>query len=293
MLYFLPTPIGNLSDITLRTLEVLERSEVLLCEDTRVSKRLLHLLAQNPVICSSFPKIATKERKFIAFHSHNDQEFLEQVELSFFDKEIAVMSDAGMPSLSDPCMSLVVYALKHNIKYDVLPGANALTTAFCASGFLEGRFFYAGFLPHKSKERRLRIVKILNALAYLEEKTPIVFYESPHRILETLRDLESLAQGMCLFVAKELTKLHQRYYFGRVSEVFLEIQKGNIQGEWVLVLLNERMIEPCLGLSALLELDLPPKIKAKIEAIMTHKNAKELYQQAFAKTSEAQVKNNY
>ncbi|WP_104747550.1 16S rRNA (cytidine(1402)-2'-O)-methyltransferase [Helicobacter cetorum] len=278
MLYFLPTPIGNLSDITLRTLEVLERCECLLCEDTRVSKRLLHLLAQNPIICNSFPKIATKKREFIAFHSHNDQEFLEQVELSFFEREIAVMSDAGMPSLSDPCMSLVAYALKHNIKYDVLPGANALITAFCASGFLEGRFFYAGFLPHKSKERRLRIAKILNVLAFLEEKTPVVFYESPHRLLETLKDLTDLADGMHLFVAKELTKLHQQYYFGEVSKVATQLQKCNIQGEWVLVLLNKKDIEPILGLSSLLELDLPPKIKAKIEAVMTHKNAKELYQ---------------
>ncbi len=242
-----------------------------------MSKRLLHLLAQNPIISHSFPNIAAKKREFIAFHSHNDQEFLNQIKPSFFDKEIAVMSDAGMPSLSDPGMSLVAYALKHNIQYDVLPGANALTTAFCASGFLEGRFFYAGFLPHKSKERRLKIAKILNALAYLEEKTPVVFYESPHRLLETLKDLNDLAQGMHLFAAKELTKLHQQYYLGEISQIIERLQQNNIQGEWVLVLLNEKKIEPCMGLSALLELDLPPKIKAKIEAAMTQKNAKELY----------------
>ncbi|GAA7134943.1 16S rRNA (cytidine(1402)-2'-O)-methyltransferase [Helicobacter pylori] len=277
MLYFLPTPIGNLADITLRALEVLERCEVFLCEDTRVSKRLLHLLAQNPIISHSFPNIATQKREFIAFHSHNDWEFLNKIELSFFDKEIAVMSDAGMPSLSDPGMSLAAYASKHNIPYDVLPGANALTTAFCASGFLEGRFFYAGFLPHKSKERRLKIAKILNALAYLEEKTPVVFYESPHRLLETLKDLNDLAKGMHLFAAKELTKLHQQYYLGEISQIIERLQQNNIQGEWVLVLLNEKKIEPCMGLSALLELDLPPKIKAKIEAAMTQKNAKELY----------------
>ncbi len=242
-----------------------------------MSKRLLHLLAQNPIVSHSFPNIATQKREFIVFHSHNDQEFLNKIELSFFDKEIAVMSDAGMPSLSDPGMSLVAHALKHNIPYDVLPGANALTTAFCASGFLEGRFFYAGFLPHKSKERRLKIAKILNALAYLEEKIPVVFYESPHRLLETLKDLNDLAKGMHLFAAKELTKLHQQYYLGEVSQIIERLQQNNIQGEWVLVLLNEKKIEPCMGLSALLELDLPPKIKAKIEAAMTQKNAKELY----------------
>ncbi|WP_104761044.1 16S rRNA (cytidine(1402)-2'-O)-methyltransferase [Helicobacter cetorum] len=285
MLYFLPSPIGNLADITLRTLEVLEKCEYFLCEDTRVSKRLLHLLTQNSIINHSFPKIATKEREFIPFHSHNEQDFLKNTELSFFDKEIAVMSDAGMPCLSDPAMSLVAHAIKHNIKYDILPGANALTTAFCASGFLEGRFFYAGFLPHKSKERRLRITKILNALAYLEEKTPIIFYESPHRLLETLKDLKDLALGMSLFVAKELTKLHQQYYFGEVSEIYSQLQENNIQGEWVLVLLNEQTVEPCMGLSALLQLDLPPKIKAKIEAHMTHKNAKELYQQHLQKNA--------
>lgn len=105
----------------------------------------------------------------------------------------------------------------------------------------------------------------------------MVFYESPHRLLETLKDLNDLAKGMHLFAAKELTKLHQQYYLGEVSQIIERLQQSTIQGEWVLVLLNEKKIEPCMGLSALLELDLPPKIKAKIEAAMTQKNAKELY----------------
>ena len=140
MLTLVPTPIGNLSDISKRAIEALNEADIVFCEDTRVTKKLLSLLQID------------LNKTFIAMHSHNENEIISKIDVSIFDKNVVYVSDAGMPGISDPGSKLIQFAQENNIKYDVIPGANALLTAFVASGF-EGEFTFFGFLPHKGKDR--------------------------------------------------------------------------------------------------------------------------------------------
>ncbi|MDQ1268640.1 MAG: rRNA (cytidine1402-2-O)-methyltransferase, partial [Campylobacterota bacterium] len=147
LLTLIPTPIGNIGDITLRAIEALGDADTLLCEDTRVTKKLIQILKER--YGSSFKP----EQNFISLHSHNEKEFIQNLTPAFFEQNVVYVSDAGMPGISDPGQVLVRYAQENGIKYDVLPGANALLTAFVASGFVETKMLFWGFLPHKGKDR--------------------------------------------------------------------------------------------------------------------------------------------
>ncbi len=147
MLTLVPTPIGNIADISLRALQALQDADILLCEDTRVTKKLLHILEERH-------GLIRKEQQFISLHSHNEAAFVEKLTPDFFNDNVVYVSDAGMPGISDPGQLLVRYCLDHGIVYDVLPGANALLTAFVASGFVQTQMLFFGFLPHKGKERK-------------------------------------------------------------------------------------------------------------------------------------------
>jgi len=146
MLTFIPTPIGNPQDITIRAMKLFEKAELFLCEDTRQTKRLLRLLEER--FDMTYP-----DAKFISFNEHNGEERLQEFGNVLEDQEVVYVSDAGMPVISDPGQILVAYAQEHDIPYDVLPGASAVTTAYAASGFEEGKFLFYAFLPHKGKER--------------------------------------------------------------------------------------------------------------------------------------------
>jgi len=135
-----PTPIGNIGDISLRAIEALSEADILLCEDTRVTKKLIHILKER--YNTSFKE----NQEFISLHSHNEKSFIEKLESSFFEQNIVYVSDAGMPGISDPGQMLVRYCIDNNIAYDVFPGANALLTAFVASGFIETQMLFFGFL---------------------------------------------------------------------------------------------------------------------------------------------------
>ena len=143
MLSLVPTPIGNIGDISLRAIELLSEADTLLCEDTRVTKKLIHILKER------YNTVFKENQTFISLHSHNEKEFIKDLEPSFFDKNVVYASDAGMAGISDPGQILVKYAQENNVKYDVLPGANAVLTAFVASGFVETKMLFWGFLPHK------------------------------------------------------------------------------------------------------------------------------------------------
>ena len=266
MLCLVPTPIGNLEDISSRSLKVLEESELIFCEDTRVTKKLLNLLGEKYNL-----DFSNKEYK--SFHSHNENQILKTLDKDTFSKNVVYVSDAGMPCVSDPGATLVDFCIKNQIPYDVLPGANAVLTAYAMSGFKQTSFSFYGFLDHKGASRSSKLDEILN-----DDKLPIL-YESPHRLLKLLEELKEKDENRTIFLAKEITKLHQTTYKNSSKNLFEEFKNVNIKGEWVVVVEPKEKIGLNLELNDILPLDLAPKIKAKLIAKMTGESIKEVYQQ--------------
>jgi 16S rRNA (cytidine1402-2'-O)-methyltransferase len=216
-LYLVPTPIGNLADMTYRAVNILNSVDVILAEDTRTSGKLLkHYDIKKPLQ---------------SFHIHNEHKKLEQVidELKA-GKIMALISDAGTPGISDPGFLLAREALKNNIKLESLPGATALIPALIKSGFPNDRFIFEGFLPHK-KGRKTRIEKLK------EEDRTIIFYESPHRLLKTLKQLaEVMGENRMASVSRELTKLFEETITDTLAGLIEHFEHTAPKGEIVLVL---------------------------------------------------------
>ncbi|HUH43214.1 MAG TPA: 16S rRNA (cytidine(1402)-2'-O)-methyltransferase [Sulfurimonas sp.] len=266
MLTLVPTPIGNIGDISLRAIEALSSADTLLCEDTRVTKKLVQILKER------YNTTFKDEQNFISLHSHNEKEFIEKLDTSFFEQNVIYASDAGMPGISDPGQLLVKYCQENSIKYDVLPGANALLTAFVASGFVDTKMLFWGFLPHKGKDRELSLQGALNS-----GFTTIV-YESPHRLEKLLDELLSEEPLRKIFLAKELTKKYQKYYFGTADEIKSKVDE-NLRGEWVVVIeASKAHNSSAISQSDILELDLPKKVQAKLISKITNENTKACYE---------------
>lgn len=267
MLYFIPTPIGNLSDISFRALELLKTCEIFFCEDTRVSKSLLSLL-------SSKFKIDFGSKKFISFHTHNEKEILQNLNLEIFEKDIAFLSDAGMPGISDPGYTLVDFALKNHIKFEVLAGANAALVALVSSALCEKEFIFMGFLANKGKDRQKDIQKALN------NPYPSIIYESPKRILSLIEQISLLDENREVFAIKEISKKFETKFKAKAKDLLNELKQANLNGEWVVVLdkNNQNFTHNSLCENDILELDIPLKTKSKLLAKINGKNSKEIYQ---------------
>ncbi|WP_457595923.1 16S rRNA (cytidine(1402)-2'-O)-methyltransferase [Hydrogenimonas sp.] len=272
MLTLLPTPIGNVEDITLRALRVLERAEVVLCEDTRVARKLLGLLWERH-------GLQNRAHTFISLHSHNETETLASLDPALFEKEVVYMSDAGMPGISDPGAALVRWCRDHGVPYTVLPGPSALVTAYAASGFASTRFLFFGFLPHKGEARREALAEAL------AQPWPTVLYEAPHRLGKLLDALAEAAPDRRLFLAKELTKRHERYFEGTAPELREAVTGSLEKGEWVVVIDADGDARPQGGFSPeeIEALDLPPRQKAKLLAKATGRPVKECYESVVKK----------
>jgi 16S rRNA (cytidine1402-2'-O)-methyltransferase len=237
-LYLVATPIGNLEDITLRALRVLKEVDRIACEDTRQTQKLLNHFA-----------IATST---VSYHEHNEQS--RTAELIAFLKEggsVAVVSDAGTPAFSDPGLELVRAAVAAGVPVFPIPGANAALAALTASGLDTDHFFYIGFLPSKPGARRTE----LEGLAASMPGLTFVVYEAPHRILETLADVEAVwGQSVKVVIARELTKLHEEFLRGNVEEVRSELLKRErVRGEIVLLIASSPAslpgVAPAIGAS--------------------------------------------
>lgn len=264
MLSLVPTPIGNIADISQRSLETFSSAHVFLCEDTRVTKKLIHFLKERY-------QLATLEAKFISLHSHNEAEFVASLTPDFFDQNVVYVSDAGMPGISDPGQMLVHYCIAHNIAYDVLPGANAALTAFVASGFIQTKMLFFGFLPHKGNDRASSLQEALfNGYT-------TVMYEAPTRLEKLLAEIAIAAPDRTIFLAKELTKKFQRFYRGRAAELLASMDK-EIRGEWVVVIEASEGKGSSLSEQDILALDIPKKAASKLIAKITGENPKECYQ---------------
>jgi 16S rRNA (cytidine1402-2'-O)-methyltransferase len=222
-LYIVATPIGNLGDITLRALEVLKSADRIACEDTRRTQKLLnHYGITTPTV---------------SYHEHNERERAAKlIEDLREGARIAVVSDAGMPGISDPGSVLVREAIAADIPVIPIPGANAALSALVASGLPAEEFYFIGFLPEKAGARRTR----LEALATVHRDLPqtVIFYEAPHRIADTLADLEAVfGSGLRVIAARELTKLHEEFLRGTVAEVRNRLgERDRIRGEFVLLI---------------------------------------------------------
>lgn len=215
-LILVPTPIGNLDDITLRSIKILEKAEVIFAEDTRVTRRLLdHLGLKNTVI---------------SFHSQNEHRQLDQVVRKIQEVSYAVLvSDAGTPGISDPGFLLVRACIQEGISIECLPGPTAFVPALVASGLPCDKFVFEGFLPHK-KGRQTRL-KLLS-----EESRTIVLYESPHRLLKCLAELITFfGADRKVCVCREITKFYEEFARGTAEEVLLHFQSKEVKGEIVII----------------------------------------------------------
>jgi len=265
MITFIPTPIGNPQDITIRAMKIFEKTEIFLCEDTRETKKLLKLLEERF-------DLVYPDAIFYSFNEHNGEERIGQLADDLLVKEIVYVSDAGMPVISDPGQKLVEYCQEKKIKYDVLPGASAVVTAYAASGFREGKFTFYGFLPHKGKERSE------NLRAVMQSEYNMVLYESPHRLQKLLNEIASMDKHREIFLAKEISKRYQTYFKGTAETVSSDMKESHIRGEWVVVIAGHASEEKSFSYGELLEMDLPPKIKAKMLAKLSDKSIKEWYE---------------
>jgi 16S rRNA (cytidine1402-2'-O)-methyltransferase len=218
-LYLVATPIGNLEDITLRALRVLKEVDLIACEDTRQTQKLL-----------SHYGIQTRT---VSYHEHNEMtkaaELIVDLESG---AKIALVSDAGMPGISDPGFRLIALAIRHHVPVVPIPGASAFLAALVASGLPTDSFRFSGFLPAKSGQRR----ELLESVR--ESPRTQVFYEAPHRLLETLGDVvEVLGEDRHVVVAREVTKLHEEFLRGRAKDVLEQLKaRGEVKGEITLLI---------------------------------------------------------
>ncbi len=221
-LYVVATPIGNLGDITLRALEVLRSVERIACEDTRQTQKLLnHYQIPTPTV---------------SCHEHNERRrAMELVEALKRGARIALVSDAGTPAVSDPGNWLVREAIAAGVRVIPVPGANAALSALVASGLASDEFRFFGFLPEKAGARRTRLEGL--AAERRERAQTLVFFEAPHRILETLADLEAAwGPDLRVVLARELTKVHEEFWRGTVAELGRELgRREKIRGEMTLL----------------------------------------------------------
>lgn len=215
-LYVVPTPIGNLKDITLRALEVLKSVDIILAEDTRKTGILL--------------KHYGIEKRCLSYHKFNEHKILEKIIPLIRQHDVALVSEAGTPGISDPGYLIINRCIAENIEVETLPGPTALIPALINSGFPSDMFLFAGFLPHK-KGRIQKLQQLKNI------KQTVILYESPHRLLRTLMQIEEVfGSNQYVSVSRELSKIHEENKRGTVIELIQYFTGKSIRGECVIVI---------------------------------------------------------
>jgi len=217
-LYVVATPIGNLEDITYRAVRVLKEADLIACEDTRHTAKLLHHYGI--------------DKPTISYHEHNEAARAEELVAKLAGGlNVAQVSDAGMPGISDPGYRVISLAIEHGVKVVPIPGASALVSALAASGLPTDSFQFLGFLPAKSGQRRTLLETLRDA-----EYTTVV-YEAPHRIAETMKDIvELLGAERQVALARELTKVHEEFIRGSAGEILQRVQEHELKGEMTVVI---------------------------------------------------------
>ncbi len=253
-LYLVATPIGNLEDITLRAVRVLKEVDLIACEDTRQTQKLLNHYG-----------ITTRT---ISYHEHNEMtRAAELVKEMQEGASVALVTDAGMPGISDPGYRLISLAIRHHVQVVPIPGASAFLAALVASGLPTDSFRFSGFLPAKRGERRAALEAIRTS-----PRTQ-VFYEAPHRIVEALSDVcDILGNARHVVIAREVTKLHEEFLRGRAGEILEALQARDVvKGEITLLIGKAEEEEARVGTGALAR----PGVKQRVEQIMAEENVDE------------------
>jgi 16S rRNA (cytidine1402-2'-O)-methyltransferase len=250
-LYLVATPIGNLEDITLRALRILKEVDLIACEDTRQTQKLLNHY-----------NITTKT---ISYHEHNEMTRAAELMKDLQEgASIALVSDAGMPGISDPGFRLISLAIRHHVPVVPIPGASAFLAALVASGLPTDSFRFSGFLPAKRGERRAALEAIKSS-----PRTQ-VFYEAPHRVVETLSDVcEVLGNNRHVVIAREVTKLHEEFLRGRAGEILETLKsRETVKGEITLLIgkAEEGNVGTALG---------HPSVRQRVEQIMAEEKVDE------------------
>jgi len=226
-LYVVATPIGNLGDITYRAVQILNQVNLIACEDTRHTHKLLHHYGINT--------------KTISYHEHNEhQRALELLELIKNGNDIAVVSDAGTPTVSDPGFRIVQAAAASGISVVPIPGPSAVITALTVAGLPTDEFLFVGFLPSKATARRNKLKQLVSVEATL------ILYEAPHRLAATLKDAASILGDRLAVVARELTKLHEQFRRGRLSELAQHYGAEETPRGEIVLLVDGNAIEPAI-----------------------------------------------
>ena len=215
MLYIVPTPIGNLEDITIRAIKILEKSELIIAES---SKKTIILLNKYNIKCPIYSCNVFNEKKKLPI-------IIEKIKKL---KTISLVSDAGTPGISDPGFLLIRECIALNIPISCLPGPTAFIPALIQSGFSCEKFVFEGFLPRKKKKKRLELL--------VKESRTIIIYESPYRLLKTLNDLKDFFKNRNIVVIKELTKIYENTYRGTISDLIIQLEKINIKGEYIIII---------------------------------------------------------
>jgi 16S rRNA (cytidine1402-2'-O)-methyltransferase len=232
-LYLVATPIGNLEDMTFRAVRILQTVDLIAAEDTRHTGKLLHHF-----------QIKTPQ---LSYHEHNRQQRIPELLSQLTQgKAIALVTDAGMPLISDPGYELVKACVEQGISVVPIPGANAAITALSAAGLATDKFVFEGFLPAKSKERRTHLETLQS------EPRTIIFYESPHRLRDTLQDLGTiLGKTREIVLARELTKMHEEFWRGTIKDAIAHYTNREPQGEFTLVVAGAILETPQLSEAAI------------------------------------------
>jgi len=218
-LYIVSTPIGNLDDITKRAIETLNLVDIILCEDTRVTKKILNHYQI--------------EKKLFVFNNINEnRKAAGIIDIISAGSNIALVSDAGTPCISDPGYRLVNLAQKNNINVLTIPGACSVTSALSISGLPTDNFFFQGFLPRK-KGRHTKLGDLANL------KCSIVLFESPKRILKTLNDIEKYFGSRYIAICRELTKIYEEVIFGKITDILSNKDKIKLKGEFVIIIAKD------------------------------------------------------
>jgi 16S rRNA (cytidine1402-2'-O)-methyltransferase len=253
-LYLVGTPIGNLEDITLRAVRVLKEVDVIACEDTRQTQKLLNHYT-----------IATRTT---SYHEHNEMtKSAELVKEMQEGASVALVTDAGMPGISDPGYRLITLAIRHRVPVVPIPGASAFLAALVASGLPTDSFRFSGFLPAKRGERRAALEAVKSS-----PRTQ-VFYETPHRIVESLADVvEVLGDARHVVIAREVTKLHEEFLRGRAGEVLENLKaKEVVKGEITLLIGKPEEGEVSVATGALAR----PSVRQRVQQIMAEEKVEE------------------
>jgi len=225
LLYVVATPIGNLKDITIRALEILKAVNIIACEDTRVTKKLLN-------------HYGIEGKKLIPYHEHIEERSAEKIiEIIKTGEDVALVSDAGTPCISDPGYRVVKKAWENGIRVVPIPGAFAGAAALSASGLPSDKFLFVGFLPNKPK-KRLEAIE-----GYIRSGYTFILYESPKRVQKTLQLIGDISPDSDVVVAKEITKIHERFFRGKAAQILKQLEDSVLKGEFVIIVYPEKITE--------------------------------------------------